>query len=332
MSQIERSIDIGYGQTKYTYDVVNNEPVFKSFPSIVEQLNDENERLIKSPAIQNATVKVKDKLFEVGHDVIGNSYNTGVLSEDFTKMPQHKALLLGALSLMKPVDVVDTLVLGLPVEYLKTKTKALEKLALGQHKLSGGRQVSVKNVEVIAQPLGGYLEWFHSAENIDLLNMKVLVIDPGFYTFDYMVAKNGRDIAKLSGSFPGGMSMLLEFVAAQISKKYNINYTNLRAIEEGIMSGIFRLYGKPCELKPLMKPFQQETVSIIQRILNQVGDGRDIDQIILVGGGSQMFFGAVKQLFNKHPLVCLDNPVMSNVRGFQRYPGFIRETYNVGVA
>lgn len=319
-----RAIDVGYGQTKFTYDVTDGKPSFRIFPSIVQCVKNEanEERLIKTPDIKNSTVRVKDRFYEVGTDASANSYNTGILSETFTKTPEYMALVLGALSLMKPVNVIDTLVLGLPVDYIKTKAANLKKIFVGKHVLPGKRSVLIKNVVVIAQPLGGYLEWLGSINNVTQ-EMKTLVIDPGFYTFDYIVVRNGKDIPSLNGSFPGGMSMLLEFVAEQISKKYNINYTNLRAIEEGIMKGVFRMYGKPVDLSPMMKPFQKETLGIIQRIINKIGDGRDIDQIVLVGGGSRMFYGAIKSIFNKHQLTVIDEPIMANVRGFQRYPSFI---------
>lgn len=316
MNKIIRAIDVGYGRNKFTYDVdANGKAEFRSFASIVKKTASKDERLIKG--LNNVIIKVKDAYYEVGDSVV-DDHNVGMLSEGFSQSQEYMALVLGAIAMMRPVKKIDTLVLGLPVQFLNSKQAQLKKRFVGKHMLNNNRTVEIKSVEVIAQPLGGYLAWAEKAA--DQLAQRTLIIDPGFYTFDYIVVKNGADMPHLNGSFPGGLSLLLEFVAKQISKKYQIEYTNLRAIEEGIMTGSFRLYGKVVDLIPLLKPFQKETVSIIQKIVNQLEDGRDIDNIVLVGGGSRMFYGAINSIFKKHTLTLLDEPMYANVRGFQLYP------------
>jgi len=317
MNRVTRAIDVGYGQTKFTYDVnENGQAEFRSFASIVKKAAGNNQSLIKGN--HNIVIKVKDAFYEVGESVV-DDHNVGILSEGFSKSNEYQALVLGAISMMRPVKIIDTLVLGLPVQFINTKSEALIKLFVGKHTLNNNKTVLIKNVEVIAQPLGGYYAWAENKSDEDV-KLRTLIIDPGFYTFDYIVVKNGADLTHLNGSFPGGLSLLLEFVAKQISNKYQIDYTNLRSIEEGIMSGTFRLYGKVVDLKPLLKPFQKETVNIIQKIVNQLEDGRDIDNIVLVGGGSRMFFGAINSIFKKHSLTLLDEPMYANVRGYQLYP------------
>ena len=56
----------------------------------------------------------------------------------------------------------------------------------------------------------------------------------------------------------------------------------------------------------------------VDAISNKVGDGRSIDQIILVGGGAKIFLDPIKKLLPKHNIHCDDNSVVANVLGFQK--------------
>jgi plasmid segregation protein ParM len=317
-----RAIDVGYGQTKYTHSIgADNKPVIKHFPSIVRKIETQDDTLflVTGSHKRNAVrLEISGQTFEVGPDAEDPLHNTAILSEDFSKTNEHKALLLGALYFMEPVSKIDLLVLGLPVRFLAKKKAGLEKKFQGKHTLPDGRVVCVERVEVIAQPIGGYLSWKETLPS-NTSPSSTLVIDPGFYTFDFVVVKNGSAVASQCGSFPGGMSMLLQFVAKQIGKKFDIEYTNLRRIERGIISGNFSLYGKKVDLRSLMKPFQKETFHIIQKIVNQLDDGRDIDAIVLVGGGAGMFSGAIRLLFPKHALIAQKDAIGANASGFWLY-------------
>lgn len=49
----------------------------------------------------------------------------------------------------------------------------------------------------------------------------------------------------------------------------------------------------------------------------QIGNGANIDNIILVGGGAELFKRAVDAAFPRHRINTLPDPQFSNVRGFQ---------------
>ena len=50
---------------------------------------------------------------------------------------------------------------------------------------------------------------------------------------------------------------------------------------------------------------------------NRVGDGSDIDNIILLGGGSTLFARTIKAFYPKHTPLVIENAQMANVMGFQ---------------
>jgi plasmid segregation protein ParM len=59
---------------------------------------------------------------------------------------------------------------------------------------------------------------------------------------------------------------------------------------------------------------RKDTIAEMQRY---VGDGSDIDNVILVGGGAFFFKPIIKEAFPKHKILELGDGLYANVRGFQ---------------
>ena len=59
--------------------------------------------------------------------------------------------------------------------------------------------VKVKRVSVVPQPLGSLLDYIGSRNIKNLRTINVVVVDPGHYSFDWLVISNGAaDIAQSS--------------------------------------------------------------------------------------------------------------------------------------
>jgi len=144
-----------------------------------------------------------------------------------------------------------------------------------------------------------------------------LVIDIGFFTVDYIAARGLKEINSLSGSSPYGMHALLSKICQLISKDLKINYDNISSIDEGLNTGYFSLYGKKIDLAKYLKKSTSVFQPAIKEICNKIGDGREVGQIILVGGGSQYFEPLLKKAFPQHPIMKCESPQFSNVLGFQ---------------
>jgi len=114
------------------------------------------------------------------------------------------------------------------------------------------------------------------------------------------------------------MSAYLKAVAKGISEDLSINYDNISHIDEGIRKGRFRLYGQDVDLTKYHQTALTEIMPAVDAISNKVGDGRSIDQIILVGGGANIFLDPIKKLLPKHHVHCDEHSVVANVLGFQK--------------
>ena len=128
---------------------------------------------------------------------------------------QHSAdhIPVSALQLMSGRDKVNVLVTGLPVsQWLDaSKQEALAKKLTGWHRATPRHEVEVSTVWVVPQPIGGYLDLLWSGQGGPVLEEgRVLVIDPGFFSVDWVLIEEGDIRSPSSGTSLEAMSVLLD--------------------------------------------------------------------------------------------------------------------------
>lgn len=97
--------------------------------------------------------------------------------------------------------------------------KLQQTMAHTQHEFSNGKSITVGMVRVIPQPLGAFFEY--SIQNLKYEQMKKqqnLIIDSGFFTFDWLLCAGQSTNDKRSGSVNHGMSSVLMSIAEAIKK------------------------------------------------------------------------------------------------------------------
>lgn len=311
-----RAIDVGYGNTKYIRTIENGEVIADHFPSIVHRPNGGKPSFNESPDIYE--VEVNNATYEVGPGIdAALEGGIRIMHENYIETNDYMALVYGALSQMN-VSEIDLLVVGLPVDLMSSKRQVLENHLTGQHVVAG-KTVNIKRVNAVAQPLGGFLHYASQNSLLEELNStRNLLIDPGFFTVDFLVSTGLREIRGKSGSHPAGVSAYLKAVAKGVSKQFDINYDNISHIDEGIRKGVFRLYGQSVDLTQFHEAALAEIAPAVDAISNKIGDGRSIDQVILVGGGAKLFESSIKKLLPQHSVHCDEYSVVANVLGFQK--------------
>lgn len=320
MSGIVRACDVGYGHTKFTLGRGHDDVVrCFSFPSLAPMGSAVVDLMggIKAKR-QTVIVHVDNKKYEVGPEIENalGKYDERVLTENYPKTPEYLALIRGALHYMK-VPQVDTLVVGLPVSHIFSHAINLAKDLTGVHPVGGSRTVLVNSVRVLAQPIGGYLDYAVRSGKSDQLDHQMnLIIDPGYFTFDFVVANGSNPIYNRSGHHDGSVSMVLDSIANDISKEYATHYTNLVAIDRGLRSGKFSVRGKQISLEKYMPNAIQIVGAAIKKMINTIGNTSDIENIILVGGGAYLFMPAIQAHFPGQEITVADDPVFANARGF----------------
>lgn len=315
---IIRALDIGYGACKYVHGIQRNgDPLVDSFPSIVKQFNGSKDSLITHK--NTCVITINGQRYEAGKDMDAafDGASNRTLHGDFIETDEYLVLLRTALHYIGQ-STIDLLVVGLPVSYIDAKSGSLRKLIIGTHQVND-QQITVKDIHVVPQPIGGFMSMVKTnniAPNI-VKAQRNLLIDPGFFTVDYITARGLKEISNLSGSSPYGVHALLARICKHISKDFKINYDNISSVDEGLHTGYFSLFGKEVNLDKYVKKSLSVFQPAINEICNKIGDGREVGKIILVGGGAKYFEPLLKKAFPQHAIIKCESPQFSNVLGFQ---------------
>lgn len=262
----------------------------------------------------------------------GKSWATGIhpsrfevwersLHPDYASTPAYRALFHTALAISGR-DVIDLLVTGLPSAQFEERRKSLEDSLRGRHQVAAKRSVEVREVQVVPQPVGGFMAAMAQAkgEEADLLaEGRVLVLDPGHFSFDWVLICNSELQKRSSGSSTEAMSAVLEDAAVRIGEDFGGKLEAERieqALQEG--KGYVRLFGNKVEITPYLDQAAREIIPVaaerMRASLRKLGG--DIDALILVGGGAKWWLPAAGELFPKARAIVPENPLLANALGF----------------
>jgi plasmid segregation protein ParM len=314
------AIDVGYGNTKSAFPL-GSDIATSMFPSLAPisattSLTSHSGSILRARNVVN--VVVDGTRYEVGPEVsISAPYgNTGrSLSEDFVTTPNYAALLAGSLHYSKATEI-DRLVLGLPVHNTQKYAAYLKDRFSGELDFGAG-SIRVRNVLPLPQPLGTLVTFIQqSGKQYDPDNA-YLVIDVGYFTTDWVVARGYTMDDTRSGGVPGGASRIYQQVASLISQAEGQPVDSIERIDKAIR-----------EVKPLLfyrkdldvRPFLEEAIAVshqsVKEIQTRVGRTEDIRAIILTGGGAGLYAPAIQAAFPHNTIHVMDAPCFANVRGF----------------
>lgn len=337
MDKVVRAIDVGYGNVKYVmgHADLEKDVVCALFPSRAVPPKNSDMGAVQGSGRNTVRVKVGESFYEVGPDIDKmNAANEpmSIRTPDFCMTDQYMARMLGAFHYMfdgipGEEKVIDVLVLGLPVNTYDQFRVPLSKKMVGTHHLPFGRHISVKDVRVFAQPFGGFFNFLYDRNNAQLVDSKRflrqtnLIIDPGHYTFDWLVSQEMIVNPSRTSALFGGVSALIEEIAKSMHaavKKSNPESSHAR-IESALRNGdsIVTCHGQDLRLDEHMTGANVIIEQTVATMATSVGDGADIDNVILVGGGARLWKNAVQKLFSGRTIIVSERSVFANVTGFQ---------------
>lgn len=321
LKKIVRAIDVGYGNTKFvTSRGVEDQIQCSLMPSIAPLPIKGSQ--ISTKGSDTVIVEVNGAEFEVGpgaYKAIRKNYSR-TLDYSFSKSDTYTALLKGALYFMD-VEHIDLLVLGLPVKMHDDKalTNELTNRFKGPINVANGRKINIEEVWVLPQPAGGLFDYGNSVDVFDKIQNEInILIDPGYYTFDWWTSRGIDERHAFCGSYEGGVSAYLSAIAEQLGADLKIQIDEFKAIDDAILNNKpVRFYGNEYDIKKYLPNANKIVEESISALARSIGDGRTIDNMILVGGGAHIFEDALKNKFPNHNIVIPKDQVYSNVRGFQ---------------
>jgi plasmid segregation protein ParM len=243
------------------------------------------------------------------------------LLTDYSKSDAYLALLRGAIYYMG-VDHIDLLGLGLPVSTYVQHKAGLADRVIGVHQC-GPRSVEVRRVRVYPQPLGGFFDYsVRSRLFAQMSNETNLLIDPGYFTLDWLMTQGIKTIDARSGAAnDGGMGSILRTIAKAIAQDLKVDESELGEVGriDAALRGEakLRLFGELVNVEKYRVMGVAKAEEAINSMMHTIGRTGDIVNIVLVGGGSHFYLEPIMDRFPKHKIAVAHDPVFANVRGFQ---------------
>lgn len=313
-------LDIGYSNVKLVYGDTNGPFSQQLYPAGAAPVD----RLPEGIGRQDHAVQVR---------VQGESYAAlveparlqdwnRVLHADYPDTAVYRALYQAAL-LTVGRDTVDVLITGLPVAQYQENGRraALQQALQGVQAVTTQRTVVVHAVTVVPQPVGAYLDLAWRYDATVLATARVLVLDPGFFSFDCVFVNGGEVRQRASGTSRQATSALLEEADRLIQQDHGGRVGRER-LEQALRAGESQavLYGHYLALTPYLERAATRTVGVaLAALRDTLRHEAEADIVLLAGGGARFFEPPTRDLFPRSDIVVPPEPVVANARGFWRY-------------
>ena len=274
-----------------------------------------------------------------GHNALevlikGEAWVTGVdpgqlplereLHQQYTTTDTYQALYYGALASLN-IDHVDVVVSGLPVSLFKDndQVKRLKTLFSGVHPLRSDRRVTVDEVIVVPQPIGTFSALVDEGQHQAMINEgQVVVVDPGFFSVDYVAIDRGKLRMETSGTSLKAMSVVIETTNTLIAKDQG-RAPGCDRIERAIQTGADEVLasGRRIPIREYVAQAAQhvalEALKSVQVSMRVVGV--DADLLVITGGGAPFYQAAAQAVFKDCEQVLVpEHACLHNAVGFWR--------------
>ena len=329
MSPFVLGMDIGYSNLKLVFAPADSkDPRTKVMPAGAAP-HEMITSSIKGDGPENdylcVTLDGEKWVAGVEGNLIGGNYRQ--LHKNYSTTQAYQALFYAALhtaAMQGDCLVIDRLVTGLPVDQHQDAAykNALADRLTGIHKISPLVQVEVKETIVLPQPAGAYLDQLDLMGADAMSDAVAVVIDPGFFSVDYVVLQGSRIQNQSSGTSKRACSVLIEAVDEMVRDDLG-RLIGTSRIESAIRTGRYVLKMGPTsiDLGPyIAKAAAQVAPQALSHMQAQMRH-EDVhpDFVILAGGGSKLYEEAARAIFPNVEVVSNPDPVLANAMGFWLY-------------
>jgi plasmid segregation protein ParM len=315
-------MDIGYSNLKLAMGESGNSPTVSLYPAGAAPVD----RLPESIGKEDDSLRVS-----VDDDLWAACVNPGkfamwnrALHQEYAQTASYRALFHASL-LLSERDTVDCLITGLPVSHWleRSRREAIVAELVGRHRVTPKREVEVATVRVVPQPIGGYLDllWSRPGEGV-LEEGRVLIIDPGFFSVDWVLVEAGDIRTSSSGTSLEAMSVLLDHASRLMADEHG-GIAPVERLEEALRGRRDRvlLFGRQVALHPYLEKAAERVAPVALEALRQSlrKESGSVDAVLLTGGGAALYEAIAQSLFPSNPIFVPDQPELANARGFYHF-------------
>ena len=315
-------LDIGYSNLKVVYGEAGKSPEAHVMPAAAAPASHVSEMVLGAGSgADEEIVQVDGEPWVAGVPPRKIEGYVREIHHDYAMTDTYRALMLAGIGSTN-AEKIDHLVTGLPVSHFRDegKRQALKSMLRGTHTVSGGREVVVSDVSVIPQPVGSYMSIVSTFEDAELLEEgRVLVIDPGYFSVDWLTIEAMEARMASSGTSLKAMSKLLEQAAVILEREHGPGVTP-EAIENALRVGKDRVFhfGSRIDITTALDQAAESNAKIALSALTSSmrEDAASIDVVVLCGGGAKLYEKAAREVFERSRIIVPESPVLSNARGF----------------
>ncbi len=312
-------IDVGYGYTKV---VTTHSSII--FPSRVGPARELSYSLKEGTDVMGETVEYEGERYFVGEKARHSDVTYTLMTRGWIESKMYGALLTSALTramngryaLADPEEII--IVTGLPVDYMRDKTKAEESLG----KACDGIGLRITGINIIPQPFGSFFDMFYD-NNGDIAGSapflkRIGIVDIGYHTTDYILIEEAqRNIEKASGSVPTGAHEIYDIVARELKNMFDRDTVTAEEAEHCVKTKHYKVSGQNKDMGTLvgrvLSQVGQKITGIVKSKWNLEGE---IDIVLLTGGGAALIQPHISSIAHTHFLI--NEPQMANARGYYK--------------
>ncbi|MBN1888077.1 MAG: ParM/StbA family protein [Thermoflexales bacterium] len=321
---IYAGIDAGFGFTKIIV-ILNGRLRTFVFPSVLGLAESTVEFSVAGGSRRKpSTATFKGTPYFYGEDAILQSrVTTG--RQDRDRIGSDEELLLALIALAR-LDITRAhIVTGLPVAWLRDKDKLIRTWT-GTHQLAFGKRelaITIENVTVIPQPLGGYYSWAldnagQPAQSKEMLNGALGLLDIGWNTSDLTGLRAIRPVQQWCGGEQVGMRRVIEIIDARLRAEHGIT-RRPHNLDAALRDGqAVTVYGQPVDVSGIAQQARAMVAADIQAAATRLWGSADaFDRVLIFGGGAAGLSNELRKAF-PHNGVLLPQPELANALGFAR--------------
>lgn len=316
-------IDIGYSNLKLAFGPQGSVPGVLLRPAGAAPADRLGERISGDGHEDFVRVIVNDTPFVAGLSPDRAELWSRELHEDYPATESYRALFHAGL-LISELEQIDLLVTGLPVnQYLNEDLRTrLQAQLTGEHQVTPRRRIVVSKVKIVPQPVGGFVDYVWNLKDAsEVGDCRVLVVDPGFFSVDWVLISNGELRRQSCGTSLEASSVILDEAVRLIAEDFGGNVGRER-LENALRNQQHqvRLFGEKIDVMPYLKTAADKVGPIVTTRLRESlrKENASADHVLLVGGGAEFFVASIKEAFPQLVVSIPDTPVFANARGFWR--------------
>lgn len=316
-------IDIGYSNLKLAFGKRGTEPRVLLKPAGAAPVDRLGEKIADKGKDDFIRVVVNGTPFAAGLSPDRAELWSRELHEDYPSTESYRALFHAGL-LLAELEQIDLLVTGLPVtQYLNQELRTrLQTQMTGEHQVTPRRRITVQAVKVVPQPVGGFVDHVWNLKDAsEFEDSRVLVVDPGFFSVDWVLISNGELRRQSCGTSLEASSVILDEAAKQLANDFGGNVGRER-LENAVRQNQaeVRLFGEKIDIAPYLNSASAKVGPIVATRLRESlrKENASADIVLLVGGGAGFFKESVKEAFPHLKVTTPESPVFANARGFWR--------------